>query len=121
LSAGYYDQYYEKAQKVRSLVERDFKNAFSHCDVIATPTSPTPAFRLNEKTSDPLEMYLSDIYTITANLAGIPGVSLPCGVTSGGLPIGIQLLGKHFDEALLLRAANNLERELEFNLRPPLT
>ena len=118
LSAGYYDQYYGKAQKVRSLVERDFKNAFSQCDVIATPTAPTPAFRLNEKTSDPLEMYLSDIYTITANLAGIPGLSLPCGVTTGGLPIGIQLLGKDFDEALLLRAANNLERELGFNSRP---
>ena len=120
LSAGYYDQYYGKAQKVRSLVERDFRNAFSQCDVIATPTSPTPAFRLNEKTSDPLEMYLSDIYTITANLAGIPGLSLPCGVTSGGLPVGIQLLGKHFDEALLLRVANNLERELGFSSRPPL-
>ena len=121
LSSGYYDQYYGKAQKVRSLVERDFSNAFSQCDVIATPTSPTPAFRLNEKTSDPLEMYLSDIYTITANLAGIPGLSLPCGVTSGGLPVGIQLLGRHFDEALLLRVANNLERELGFSSRPPLT
>ena len=120
LSAGYYDQYYGKAQKVRSLVERDFRNAFSKCEVIATPTAPTPAFRLNEKTSDPLEMYLSDIYTITANLAGIPGLSLPCGVTSGGLPVGIQLLGKHFDEALLLRVANNLERELGFSSRPPL-
>ncbi|HKA21444.1 MAG TPA: Asp-tRNA(Asn)/Glu-tRNA(Gln) amidotransferase subunit GatA [Blastocatellia bacterium] len=120
LSAGYYDQYYGKAQKVRSLVERDFRIAFSQCDLIATPTSPTPAFRLDEKTSDPLQMYLSDIYTITANLAGIPGLSLPCGVTSEGLPVGVQLLGKHFDEALLLRAANNLERELGFDSRPPL-
>src|SRR5215813_12263244 len=121
LSAGYYDQYYGKAQKVRSLIERDFKNAFARCDVIATPTAPTPAFRLNEKTSNPLEMYLSDIYTITANLAGIPGLSLPCGMTSAGLPVGIQLLGKHFNEALLLRTANNLERELGFNSRPTLT
>jgi len=121
LSAGYYDQYYGKAQRVRSLIERDFKNAFEQCDVVATPTSPTPAFRLNEKTSDPLEMYLSDIYTITANLAGIPGLSLPCGLTSGGLPVGIQLLGKHFNESLLLRTANNLERELGFNSRPPLS
>jgi aspartyl-tRNA(Asn)/glutamyl-tRNA(Gln) amidotransferase subunit A len=120
LSAGYYDQYYGKAQRVRSLIQRDFESAFSRCDIIATPTAPTPAFKLNEKTSDPLEMYLSDIYTITANLAGIPGLSLPCGLTSGGLPIGIQLLGKHFDEARLLRAANNLERELEFNSTPPL-
>jgi aspartyl-tRNA(Asn)/glutamyl-tRNA(Gln) amidotransferase subunit A len=119
LSAGYYDQYYGKAQKVRSLIQHDFQNAFSHCDVIATPTAPTPAFQLNEKTSDPLEMYLSDIYTITANLAGIPGLSLPCGLTAGGLPIGIQLLGKHFDEARLLRASHNLERELGFNYSPP--
>jgi aspartyl-tRNA(Asn)/glutamyl-tRNA(Gln) amidotransferase subunit A len=121
LSAGYYDQYYGKAQKVRSLIEQDFKSAFSQCDIIATPTSPTPAFRLNEKTSDPLEMYLSDIYTITANLAGVPGLSMPCGVNSSGLPIGIQLLGRHFDEAQLLRAAHNLEREVRFNSLPPLT
>jgi len=118
LSAGYYDQYYGKAQQVRSLIQRDFETAFSQCDVIATPTAPTPAFKLNEKTSDPLEMYLSDIYTITANLAGIPGLSMPCGVTSVGLPIGIQLLGKHFDEAKLLRAAHNLERGLGFSSRP---
>ncbi|MCI0487927.1 MAG: Asp-tRNA(Asn)/Glu-tRNA(Gln) amidotransferase subunit GatA [Blastocatellia bacterium] len=118
LSAGYYDAYYGKAQKVRSLIESDFRNAFASCDVIATPTSPTPAFRLGEKTDDPLEMYLSDIYTITVNLAGVPGVSLPCGLSSEGLPIGIQLIGRHFDEARLLRAARNLERAIAFNSKP---
>lgn len=120
LSAGYYDQYYGNAQKVRSLIERDFRNAFEVCDIIATPTSPTPAFRLGEKTDNPLEMYLSDIYTITANLAGVPGVTIPCGLTSGGLPIGIQLIGRHFDEALLLRSAANLERAIDFRATPPL-
>jgi aspartyl-tRNA(Asn)/glutamyl-tRNA(Gln) amidotransferase subunit A len=121
LSAGYYDQYYGKAQKVRSLIERDFRNAFTKCDVIATPTAPTPAFKLDEKTDDPLEMYLSDIYTITANLAGVPGLSLPCGLSSSGLPIGMQLIGKHFDEARLLRGARNLEQALGFDCTPPLT
>ena len=118
LSAGYYDAYYGKAQKVRSMIESDFRNAFASCDVIATPTSPTPAFRLGEKTDDPLEMYLSDIYTITANLAGVPGVSLPCGLSSEGLPVGIQLIGRHFDEARLLRAARNLERAISFEAKP---
>jgi aspartyl-tRNA(Asn)/glutamyl-tRNA(Gln) amidotransferase subunit A len=118
LSAGYYDAYYGKAQKVRSLVESDFRAAFERCDVIATPTAPTPAFRLGEKTGDPLEMYLSDIYTITANLAGVPGVSLPCGFSSKGLPIGVQLIGRHFDEASLLRAARNLEQALGLDFTP---
>jgi aspartyl-tRNA(Asn)/glutamyl-tRNA(Gln) amidotransferase subunit A len=121
LSAGYYDQYYGKAQKVRSLIERDFREAFARCDVIATPTAPTPAFKLGEKADDPLEMYLSDIYTITANLSGVPAVSLPCGLSSSGLPIGVQLIGKQFDEAGLLRAAHNLERALGLDLTPPLT
>ncbi|HVF90210.1 MAG TPA: Asp-tRNA(Asn)/Glu-tRNA(Gln) amidotransferase subunit GatA [Blastocatellia bacterium] len=112
LSAGYYDAYYGKAQKVRSLIGEDFRDAFASCDVIATPTAPTPAFRLGEKADDPLEMYLSDIYTITLNLAGVPGLSLPCGFTSNGLPVGIQLIGRHFDEAGLLRAARNLEQSL---------
>jgi aspartyl-tRNA(Asn)/glutamyl-tRNA(Gln) amidotransferase subunit A len=120
LSAGYYDQYYGKAQKVRSLIERDFRDAFTRCDLIATPTSPTPAFKLGEKTNDPLEMYLSDIYTITANLAGVPALSLPCGLSSIGLPIGIQLIGKRFDEARLLRAAYNLEQALGVKFTPPL-
>jgi aspartyl-tRNA(Asn)/glutamyl-tRNA(Gln) amidotransferase subunit A len=118
LSAGYYDAYYGKAQKVRMLVERDFRNAFASCDVIATPTAPTPAFLLGEKTADPLQMYLSDIYTITANLAGVPGLSQPCGLSSNGLPIGIQLIGRHFDEANLLRAAHNLEKALGFDFKP---
>ena len=120
LSAGYYDAYYGKAQKVRSLIERDFREAFATCDVIATPTAPQPAFKLGEKTNNPLEMYLSDIYTITLNLAGVPGVSLPCGLSSNGLPIGIQLIGRHFDEATLLRAAHNLEQALGFDSRPSL-
>jgi len=119
LSAGYYDAYYGKAQKVRSLIEQDFRDAFESCDVIATPTSPTPAFRLGEKTSDPLEMYLSDIYTITANLAGAPGVSLPCGFSSAGLPIGLQLIARRFDEATLIRAASNIEQALGLDTKPP--
>ncbi|HSB10887.1 MAG TPA: Asp-tRNA(Asn)/Glu-tRNA(Gln) amidotransferase subunit GatA [Blastocatellia bacterium] len=119
LSAGYYDQFYGKSQKVRSLIERDFSAAFDKCHVIATPTSPTPAFKLGEKTEDPLEMYLSDIYTITANLAGVPGLNLPCGLSSSGLPIGLQLIGKQFDEGTLLRAAHNLEQALGADFTPP--
>ncbi|HEY6334153.1 MAG TPA: Asp-tRNA(Asn)/Glu-tRNA(Gln) amidotransferase subunit GatA [Blastocatellia bacterium] len=120
LSAGYYDQYYGKAQRVRGLIQRDFSNAFDCCDIIVAPTSPTPAFRIGEKTGSPLEMYLSDIYTITVNLAGVPGISIPCGLSSNGLPIGVQLIGRHFDEALLLAAAANLERAVNFQSRPPL-
>jgi aspartyl-tRNA(Asn)/glutamyl-tRNA(Gln) amidotransferase subunit A len=119
LSAGYYDAYYGKAQKVRAIIEQDFRAAFDSCDILATPTAPTPAFKLGEKADDPLEMYLSDIYTITANLAGVPGVSLPCGLSSAGLPIGIQLIGRHFDEAKLLRAAHNLEQALGLDFKPP--
>jgi aspartyl-tRNA(Asn)/glutamyl-tRNA(Gln) amidotransferase subunit A len=119
LSAGYYDQYYGKAQKVRALITQDFRNAFGKCDLIVTPTAPTPAFKLGEKTDDPLEMYLSDIYTITANLAGVPGLSMPCGLSSNGLPIGLQLIGKHFDEATLLRTAHNLEQALGADFTPP--
>ena len=109
LSAGYYDAYYLKAQKVRTLLTRDFDEAFKKVDVIATPTSPTPAFRLGEKANDPLAMYLADIYTVTANLAGLPGISVPCGPNHENLPIGLQLLGRHFDEATLLRVANAYE------------
>jgi len=119
LSAGYYDAYYGKAQRVRALIERDFRNAFTSCDLIAAPTSPTPAFKLAEKTSDPLEMYLSDIYTITSNLAGVPGISVPCGLSSSGLPIGIQLIGRHFEEPILLRAAQSLEQAVGFICDPP--
>jgi aspartyl-tRNA(Asn)/glutamyl-tRNA(Gln) amidotransferase subunit A len=118
LSAGYYDAYYGKAQKVRALIEGDFRNAFDQCDVIATPVAPTPAFKLGEKTDNPLEMYLSDIYTITLNLAGVPGISMPCGLASNGLPIGIQLIGRHFDEARLLKAAHNLEQATGFDFKP---
>jgi aspartyl-tRNA(Asn)/glutamyl-tRNA(Gln) amidotransferase subunit A len=106
LSAGYYDAYYLKAQKVRTLLTRDFDEAFRKVDAIVTPTSPTAAFRLGEKSNDPLAMYLADIYTVTADLAGIPGISIPCGETKDKLPIGLQILGKHFDESTILRVAH---------------
>ena len=109
LSAGYYDAYYLKAQKVRTLLTRDFDEAFKKVDVIAAPTAPTPAFKLGEKVNDPLAMYLADIYTVTANLAGIPGISVPCGENQEKLPIGLQLFGRHFDEAMLLRVAHTYE------------
>jgi aspartyl-tRNA(Asn)/glutamyl-tRNA(Gln) amidotransferase subunit A len=109
LSAGYYDAYYLKAQKVRTLLTRDFEQAFQKVDAIVTPTSPTAAFRLGEKSNDPLAMYLADIYTVTADLAGIPGISIPCGQTKEKLPIGLQILGKHFDEATILRIAQAYE------------
>ncbi|MFN7946236.1 MAG: Asp-tRNA(Asn)/Glu-tRNA(Gln) amidotransferase subunit GatA [Blastocatellia bacterium] len=105
LSAGYYDAYYEKAQRVRAMLCDDFAAAFRKCDVIATPTAPTAAFRLGEKSDDPLAMYLSDIYTVTMNLTGVPAVSVPCGTASDGLPVGLQLIGNHFDEARLLNVA----------------
>ena len=111
LSAGYYDAYYLKAQKVRTLLTRDFEEAFRKVDAIVTPTSPTAAFRLGEKSNDPLAMYLADIYTVTADLAGIPGISIPCGQTSEKLPIGLQILGKHFDESTILRVAHAYEQE----------
>jgi aspartyl-tRNA(Asn)/glutamyl-tRNA(Gln) amidotransferase subunit A len=110
LSAGYYDAYYLKAQKVRTLLTRDFDEAFRKVDAIVTPTSPTAAFRLGEKSNDPLAMYLADIYTVTADLAGIPGISVPCGETKEKLPIGLQILGKHFDEATILRVAHAYEQ-----------
>jgi len=106
LSAGYYDAYYLKAQKVRTLLTRDFEEAFQKVDAIVTPTSPTAAFKLGEKANDPLAMYLADIYTVTADLAGIPGISVPCGETREKLPIGLQILGRHFDEATVLRLAH---------------
>jgi aspartyl-tRNA(Asn)/glutamyl-tRNA(Gln) amidotransferase subunit A len=105
LSSGYYDAYYLKAQKVRTLIARDFEQAFQQVNAIVTPTAPTAAFRLGEKADDPLAMYLADIYTVTADLAGVPGVSVPCGMTSSGLPIGLQVLGRHFDEGTVLRVA----------------
>src|SRR4029077_18679405 len=111
LSAGYYDAYYLKAQRVRTLLTRDFDEAFKKVDVIAAPTCPTAAFRLGEKVNDPLAMYLADIYTVTANLAGIPGISVPCGQNHEKLPIGLQLFARHFDEATVLRVAHAYERE----------
>jgi len=110
LSAGYYDAYYLKAQKVRTLLVRDFEEAFKKVDAIVTPTSPTAAFKLGEKTSDPLAMYLADIFTVTADLVGIPGISIPCGETKEKLPIGLQILGKHFDESTILRVAHAYEK-----------
>jgi aspartyl-tRNA(Asn)/glutamyl-tRNA(Gln) amidotransferase subunit A len=113
LSAGYYDAYYLRAQKVRSLIRRDFDEAFRSCDVVAGPVSPTVAFRLGEKADDPLQMYLADIFTIPCSLAALPGLSVPCGLhPAEGLPVGLQLLGRPFDEATLFRAARALEREL---------
>jgi aspartyl-tRNA(Asn)/glutamyl-tRNA(Gln) amidotransferase subunit A len=112
LSAGYYDAYYLKAQRVRSLLARDFDEAFAKVDVIVTPTTPTPAFKLGEKADDPLAMYLADIFTVTADLVGIPGISIPCCESKEGLPIGMQILGKHFDEATVLRVAHVAEHAL---------
>jgi aspartyl-tRNA(Asn)/glutamyl-tRNA(Gln) amidotransferase subunit A len=110
LSSGYYDAYYLKAQRVRTLLTRDFQEAFTKVDAIVTPTAPTPAFKLGEKADDPLAMYLADIYTVTADLAGVPGISVPCGKSSSGLPIGLQVLGRHFDESTVLRVAAAVER-----------
>jgi len=116
LSAGYYDAYYRKAQKVRTLIVRDFEQALERCDVLITPTSPTVAFKLGEKLDDPLQMYLSDIYTISANLAGLPALSVPCGVSSEGLPIGLQIFGRPFEEGTVLKAAYSVERVLNGNV-----
>jgi aspartyl-tRNA(Asn)/glutamyl-tRNA(Gln) amidotransferase subunit A len=114
LSAGYYDAFYLKSLKVRTLIAQDFSEAFKQCDLIAGPTTPTPAFRFGEKTSDPIEMYLSDIFTVSVNLAGIGGISLPCGVTSAGLPVGLQLICPAFGEETLLAAAYAFETEARF-------
>jgi aspartyl-tRNA(Asn)/glutamyl-tRNA(Gln) amidotransferase subunit A len=109
LSAGYYDAYYKKAQQVRTLLTRDFLTAFHGVDVLIAPVTPTPAFKLGEKTDDPVKMYLEDIYSVAASLAGICGISVPCGETREGLPIGVQVLGRHFDEATMLRVAGTVE------------
>jgi len=119
LSAGYYDAYYLKAQKVRTLIHRDFDAAFEHCDAIITPTSPTTAFKVSEKIHNPLQMYLSDICTIPINLAGVPAISLPCGLDQEGLPIGMQVIGKHFDEATILRVAHAYEQQAEWHKKRP--
>jgi aspartyl-tRNA(Asn)/glutamyl-tRNA(Gln) amidotransferase subunit A len=120
LSSGYYEAYYAKAQKVRTLLKQDFLNAFEKCDVILTPTAPTVAFKIGEKSDDPLAMYLSDIYTASANLAGIPGISVPCGLSSEGLPIGLQLAGKNWSEDVLLNLANVYGNEFPLKAKPKL-
>ncbi len=119
LSAGYYDSYYKKGQQVRTLIKRDFDEAFRQVDVIVTPTAPTAAFKIGEKSADPLQMYLSDIFTISVNLAGIPGISIPCGFTKSDLPVGLQILGRHFDEAAVLRTAFAYEQATEWRRRRP--
>jgi aspartyl-tRNA(Asn)/glutamyl-tRNA(Gln) amidotransferase subunit A len=119
LSSGYYDAYYLKAQKVRTLIRQDFLKAFETVDTLLTPVAPTPAFALGEKVNDPLQMYLSDIYTIPVNLAGTCAMSLPCGFSTEGLPIGLQLIGKPFDEATILRTAHAFEQATEWHKRKP--
>jgi aspartyl-tRNA(Asn)/glutamyl-tRNA(Gln) amidotransferase subunit A len=118
LSSGYYDAYYRKAGQVRTLIKRDFDRAFEQCDLIMTPVAPTTAFRIGEKVEDPLTMYLSDIFTIPVNLAGLPGLSVPCGFDRSGLPIGLQIIGKPLDEALMLQAAYVLESEMRLKKIP---
>jgi aspartyl-tRNA(Asn)/glutamyl-tRNA(Gln) amidotransferase subunit A len=119
LSAGYYDAYYKKASQVRTLILEDFKRAFQTCDVILSPVAPTPAFKIGEMIKDPLTMYLSDIFTISANLAGIPGMSVPCGFSSEGLPVGLQIMGKHFNEETIFKVAYNFERATDFHKKKP--
>jgi aspartyl-tRNA(Asn)/glutamyl-tRNA(Gln) amidotransferase subunit A len=119
LSHGYYDAYYLRALKVRTLIKQDFDNVFKDFDCIITPTSPTPAFKIGEKTDDPLKMYLSDIYTISVNLAGIPAISIPCGFTKKGLPVGLQILSKHFNESALFRLAYTYEQNTEWHKMKP--
>jgi aspartyl-tRNA(Asn)/glutamyl-tRNA(Gln) amidotransferase subunit A len=119
LSAGYYEAYYGKAQSVRTLIKQDFDEAFRDVDVIATPTMPTPAFKLGEKIQDPLQMYLSDIYTISVNLAGVPAIVVPCGLSRANLPIGLQLIGRPFEEEKILRAAYAYEQATDWHTKRP--
>jgi aspartyl-tRNA(Asn)/glutamyl-tRNA(Gln) amidotransferase subunit A len=120
LSAGYYDAYYLKAQQVRTLIRRDYEEAFASVDLVAMPTSPTAAFLLGERTTDPLQMYLADTFTVAANLTGLPAISVPCGFTTGRLPVGFQLTGRAFDEATLVRAAHAYEQATGWSSeRPP--
>jgi aspartyl-tRNA(Asn)/glutamyl-tRNA(Gln) amidotransferase subunit A len=120
LSAGYYDAYYLKAQQVRTLIRQDFDRAFTRCDALVTPVAPTTAFRIGEKTDDPLTMYLSDILTISVNLAGLPGLVMPCGVDAAGLPIGLQVIGQAYDEATILRIGAAYEQATDWHRRNPL-
>ena len=119
LSAGYYDAYYRKAQQVRTLIRGDYDAAFARVDVVAMPTTPTAAFRLGEKVDDPLQMYLADVFTVSANLTGLPALSVPCGFTPGSLPVGLQLTGRMFEEALLLRVGDAYERQADWSRRRP--
>jgi aspartyl-tRNA(Asn)/glutamyl-tRNA(Gln) amidotransferase subunit A len=119
LSSGYYDAYYLRAQKTRTLIREDFTRVFEEVDVILTPTAPTPAFRFGEKSNDPISMYLSDIYTISTNLAGLPALSVPCGFTDSGLPVGMQLIGRAFEESSLLSIAHAYDREHQYGCRAP--
>jgi aspartyl-tRNA(Asn)/glutamyl-tRNA(Gln) amidotransferase subunit A len=119
LSAGYYDAYYRKASQIRTLIRKDFSEALNQCDIIATPVAPTPAPRIGAAAEDPLAMYLADIYTLSINLAGIPGISVPCGFSSDGLPIGLQLLAGPFQEPVLLTAAHQFEQATNFHCQRP--
>ncbi|MBS1111725.1 MAG: glutamyl-tRNA(Gln) amidotransferase subunit [Nitrospirae bacterium] len=119
LSSGYYDAYYKKAQQVRTLIKEDFDKAFEKVDAIVTPTTPTPAFKAGEKTDDPLQMYLADIFTISVNLAGVPGISIPCGFTSNNLPVGLQIIGKQFDEETILKISYAYEQSTDWHKRKP--
>ena len=119
LSAGYYDAYYLQAQKVRRLIAKEFSQAFENCDIILGPTAPTTAFEIGARAEDPVQMYLGDIFTIPAPLAGLPAVSIPCGFDAAGLPVGLQLMGRHFSEGLLLRAAHRYQQATDWHLRVP--
>jgi aspartyl-tRNA(Asn)/glutamyl-tRNA(Gln) amidotransferase subunit A len=118
LSAGYYDAYYSRAQKIRTLILRDFELAWEKCDVLLTPATPGPAFALGEKSNDPVSMYLNDVFTVTVNLAGLPGLAVPAGLTADGLPLGLQIIGKAFDEATVLRAGRSIETAANFTAKP---
>ena len=118
LRSGYYDAYYKKAQQIRSLIARDFREAFEKCDVLLTPTAPTSAFAAGEKMDDPVTMYLNDMFTIPASMAGLPGISVPAGLDKDGLPLGLQIIGRAFDEETMLRAAAALEKAAAFAQRP---
>jgi aspartyl-tRNA(Asn)/glutamyl-tRNA(Gln) amidotransferase subunit A len=121
LSAGYYDAYYGKASQIRTLIKKDFQTAFSACDAIVSPVAPTPAYPIGETLDDPLAMYLSDIFTLSANLAGIPGISVPCGFSDDGLPIGLQIMGRHFNEPMLFKIARQFEKAATVkDKKPPL-
>jgi len=119
LSSGYYDAYYLKAQKVRTLIKKDFDDAFKNCDILITPTAPTSAFKIGEKFDNPIQMYLSDIFTISVNLAGVPAISIPCGFSKNGLPIGLQIIGRHFDEETVIRAAYTFEQNTDYHQKKP--